>query len=171
MDKEDLLRELNAARPLNLFSLYTAQQAEYLALVGTEISELSSSWGDGALIDGEELVRCTGLFWLWVLGAYEVLRTMDQNAECFATGLQQRIKAEKQIIAQIRMPFAKQELNRRGGPVYAELSVTGFEKGPYYDIGGERFRLPEVIGRFLDLMNSIGPENILQEIPARRTTD
>ncbi|WP_172329572.1 hypothetical protein [Mangrovicoccus sp. HB161399] len=115
-----------------------------------------------------EFARYTGPFWLWILGAYEVLRTIDRNGECLSRDLRQKIAEEKRHVAQIRMPFAKQELNRRSGPAFGELSVVGPDGGPGCDIGGERFRAAGVIARFAGLIASVKPEDVPKEIPTRR---
>lgn len=112
--------------PLLAFSLSTCLQIQFLREIATDIRTLTSSAvrTDGPW-DGNALAKAQGLFWLWILGAYEVVRTMAQAKQCFAPDALQRIVQEKKHLAQIRMPFAKQEREGKRLPVWREFFSDG----------------------------------------------
>src|SRR4051794_19183463 len=106
-------------KPLLMFSLYTQDQADALRELGDEILRLLAlnQAKDGtAQNDGPRFIRANNLFWFWVLGAYEVLRTMAGHSACFTPPVATDITALKQKLAKIRVPFAKQELRNNKGP-------------------------------------------------------
>ena len=83
--------------PLIQFSIGTTIQVQSLRAIGNEIIELSKDWTD----EINDFQRVYNLFWLWVLGAHEVIRTMDQHKECFAAHLQAEIGNEKKFLAEM----------------------------------------------------------------------
>jgi hypothetical protein len=52
---------------------------------------------------------------------------MDQNAACFTPSVATKIRVMKEQLATLRMPFAKQELKGKGGPIRGENSVTSLQ--------------------------------------------
>ena len=72
---------------------------------------------DGVIID-----PVYAKFWLWVLGAYEVVRTMCEAEQCFSAGVRDQLRDLKQRLTLLRIPFAKQELPGKKIPVNAEPS-------------------------------------------------
>ena len=150
--------------PLIKCSLYTVTQAQSLRAVGDEIIGISKGLNDR----GFDVQRINDLFWLWVLGAYETVRTMDQHKECFAEPLQTKIYDKKVYLAKIRMPFAKQELRGSGKPVYNELSADGFDNGLIFDIRGIQYNSTTVVDDFLTFIGSINPQDIVAAMPIRR---
>lgn len=168
MDQNDAIRQMLEVSPLMAFSVYTVSQVDALHRVATEIKLLSEPWGDvGPITDFQ---RVYGLFWLWVLGSYEVARTMDQNAmRCFSEGARARTAKMKRRLAEIRMPFAKQQLRGSNIPVYSEPSVAGIKGGGMiFHIGSEIFNSIEIIHEFESFIESITPRDIVAELPVRR---
>lgn len=151
--------------PLIKFSLYTVTQAQSLRAVGEEIIGFSKDLTDRKF----DVQRVYDLFWLWVLGAYETIRTMDQHKECFAAPLQTEIHDQKIYLAIIRVPFAKQEMRgRKRDPVYRELSATGFDNGLIFDIMGVQYNSTTVVEDFLMFIANIKPQDIVSAMPIRR---
>ncbi len=150
--------------PLIRFSLYTVAQVQTLKNVGEEIIDLSKDWTEKIT----NTMRVYDLFWLWVLGTYEVLRTMDQHKACFSAQLQIKIGVQKRYLADIRMPFAKQEMRGSGDPVYAELSISGFDGGMVFDILGTKYNSTNIVEDFIMFIDSIKPHDIVSELPVRR---
>lgn len=160
-------RQIIEQNPLINFSLYTQFQVHTLDRIGNEIIGLSQDWTDCVT----NFNRVNDLFWLWVLGAYEVIRTMHKHKDRFAPPLQTKIAAQKKVLAEIRMPFAKQELRGNGKPVYAELSAVDIDKGMIFRIRNENYHSSKVIENYLTLIKSIKSEEILKEMPVRRPSD
>jgi hypothetical protein len=87
--------DLTSQNPLLKFSLYTHGQSVALQEVGSDILRLLAEMkvGEGA-VDAETARRAYNLFWLWTLGAYEVVRTMSdpKRLGCFSE------EASKQLL-------------------------------------------------------------------------
>ena len=64
-----------------------------------------------------ELSERLTLSYLWVLGAYEIVRTLDQRTREASTGrpspMAERITATKYLFERVRIPLAKFEASRR----------------------------------------------------------
>jgi hypothetical protein len=72
-------------KPLVIFSVYTTIQVDIINGIGNEIlSDLDKIACEGRVSS----TRLYGQFWLWVLGAYEVVRTMTNAmtgaSNCFS---------------------------------------------------------------------------------------
>lgn len=91
--------------------------------LGSEIGKALDKALDRESVDGESLNRAYGLFWLWVIGTYEVIRTMCQAKSCFSEEVYDRLDRFKKHIATLRVPFAKQEYQGRQVPIKAENSM------------------------------------------------
>lgn len=117
---DDLVRRFFEEHPLARFSVYTDMQAGYVRAMGLEILErldqAISETEDGVQVDDPQALVYRN-FWFWTLGAYEVVRTMTDKRSgadrCFAPDLSDRLMDLKQRVADIRMPFAKQEIRGR----------------------------------------------------------
>ncbi len=120
---EQFLREY----PLARFSYYLNGRVWVLSEVQKEILEiLENSVIDGALIL-ERMSRAEMLFWLWTLGAYEVIRTMHQAKVCFAERVQNELFKLKKTLAVVRMPSAKMEKMGKNIPITSNRSASGFD--------------------------------------------
>lgn len=152
--------------PLMAFSIYSAGQAQTLERIGNQLLSISKDWKTG-----EVVFNFTGycdLFWLWVLGAYEVLRTLDEKPEMFAIDVSSKTHLLKQEVSKLRMPFAKQQLRNRGGPIYAENSAVDIGNGIVFQIGHEHIHSDELIEQVLGHLGSIKISDIKGELPIRR---
>lgn len=146
-------------KPLLLFSIYTLGQVEYLVSLGIELVEEMNSWNNGAISDFNNTYY---RYWLWVLGSYEVMRTMDENNECFVESMRRAIKQLKVHLADIRIPFAKQELRGKKQKVYAELSVKSVNQDMFFDIKGQEFSAKESITKFNSFIESIKVTDVIK---------
>lgn len=165
-----------AENPLMAFSIYTEGQVQSLRLLRNELSAIYFFTSSGELNPNPNPVRYLQFFWFWVLGAYEVLRTMDQASTCFTEPLREKIGQAKRRISKLRVPFAKQELageptRRRGEPerstkFYAENSaLVHSKKGFGYRVGGEMFYSEVEMKDFFELIDSIQLSDILHSLP------
>ena len=166
----DKLREEN---PLLCFSGATHTQICTL----NDISETIFSLLDIAIgyeddipyVEGTELIKADGYFWFWVLGAYEVLRTMSQAKNSFTTKIEIKIDIEKRYIAEIRMPFAKQEYKGKRKLVSKELclmenTIDYDKKDVLYQIEGKEFSFRETIKRFNIFVSSLKKSDVIHPI-------
>jgi hypothetical protein len=70
--------------PLIAFSFYLSGRKNVLLAIADEIIENLDQAFYGPLVNGGKLERAESLFWLWTLGAYEIVRTMCQAQSCFS---------------------------------------------------------------------------------------
>ena len=160
--------------PLIKFSIYTSIQAKMLIDFGRQILGKMNVGISPGKVDGRIFQETYGMFWLWVLGSYEVVRTMSQHSECFDESTQELIKKIKKVLHRVRIPFAKQEL--AGGSknkiyIYGELSVIGIDtdnKDFSYEIAENTVSTRTTINDFETFVNSISRENIISELPFSR---
>ncbi|WP_170506845.1 MULTISPECIES: ubiquitin-like domain-containing protein [Ruegeria] len=157
--------DFSQQKPLVRFSIYTLIQADSLQRVGQKLCSLSQGWPED--IKGGDLSEYYDLFWLWVLGSYEVLRTMDQHSSCFSVEKQTEIKDLKKKLHKIRIPFAKQELRGRGGPIDNENSIANVSSGLRFVIEGQRFESCDLIHEVTSFLRSFAPMDIRSSIPTR----
>jgi len=153
--------------PIDRFSFYTQHHITILTRVGQEIEDLLDEAVDGDTISHGEFERAYGLFWLWVLGAFEVIRTMFAARKCFSTDIQNSLKASKKRLVQIRTPMAKQEYTRPKENIRGELSVSEFNadtKDFCLSIKDEKYWARALIREFNQLMSSIRPDDIVATI-------
>ena len=109
------------------FSYYLNGRVWVLSEVQKEILEiLDNSVIDNALIQ-ERMSRAEMLFWLWTLGAYEVIRTMHQAKKCFSEMVQNELFHLKKTLAVVRMPSAKMEKAGEKIPITSNRSAAGFD--------------------------------------------
>ena len=77
---EPIVERMLNENPLIAFSPFTHGQVEMLRDLGNHLfAELDRTIGVGE-VDGPRFQRAYAMFWLWVLRAYEVARTSNNNA-------------------------------------------------------------------------------------------
>src|ERR1700687_2076506 len=86
------------------------------------IRELDAALVEGGSVHAPTFIIAYSHFWLWVLAAYEVTRTMHQARVCFSVPLGNRLGTLKKQLSQLRVPFAKQELPGEFEPIQGEAS-------------------------------------------------
>ena len=133
-------------------------------------SNFKSEGEDKIVVDRKEFQQAYGYSWLYVLGAYEALRTMDQEDGIFKEKLKKNIKSLKQDFANLRIPFAKQEYAKKHSKfIENEASVHNIEVGPEggdlkFKIKGKIYSIRDFINRFNRLIGNIKPEDVLKDL-------
>ena len=112
--------------PLIAFSHYLSGRVSVLCSFAEEIIENLDQGFSGECVDGGRIGRADSLMWLWLLGAYEVVRTMHQAKECFSERLVRDVGALKKTLATVRMPAAKMEKPGKKAAVTSNRSPTGW---------------------------------------------
>ena len=174
-ETSDTIERMLDENPLLVFSCYTHGQKEILDELGAEIVALLDNGilarEDGrVVVDGRFFKQAYGKFWLWVLGAYEMVRTMDQAKSCFTQSLAGEINQLKKQLSLLRMPFAKQELaGKRQGkrqPVGAEPSVAGVDhaaKDFKYRVGDQILTMRGMIAEFGNVFAGVNRANVVAD--------
>jgi len=107
------------------------------------------------------------LSYLWVLGAYELLRTLDQRTKGASSGassqIAERITATKRCFARLRIPLAKFEPSKEN-PTDSPIAYPAND--PTHGIGwviGENTFVSrrQLADEFLSLMTDLRSERIL----------
>lgn len=151
--------------PLISFSWYLSGRMACLLDLGDEVLEnLDAAFSDDS-VDIEHFGREEMLMWFWVLGAYEVIRTMCQAKRCFRAELVQHLHLLKQELAKARMPAAKMEQPGKDLPVTSNRSPSSWDL-PSRDllIGDPTTQIISARGllkRFKSVVSSVVPEDIL----------
>ena len=113
MHSPSISAEFDSQFPLAKYSFYALGRVQVLMSVREEIiKELDLAFQDQKLLS-EHLIRAESLSWLWVLGAYEVVRTMSQAKQCFSERAQSALSGIKKELSKVRMPSAKMEQQGR----------------------------------------------------------
>jgi len=165
MSNGNSVKKMLNENPLIAFSLYTHIQVETIRDLGQQISEILDTAFKPGVADGNSINHAYGLFWLWVLGSYEITRTMSQSASCFSNTLTKKLKNFKRKVSILRMPFAKQEYPKKQQPIKAEASIYGIDsqKGDLrFEVKGEVVSMRDFISEFELLFSNINRADILQ---------
>jgi hypothetical protein len=161
------IEEYVAAHPLMRFSIYTNSQAYFLLSESEKLlDQLESAFGESTAC-GLTIQAAYGTFWLWTLGAYEVVRTMDRHKRCFSPRLTGLITRCLTTLTLLRIPFAKQQLPGKKIPIAAEASMSGIDsanKDISYTIAERKITMRETIAEFRDLIQSITPDDVLADL-------
>jgi hypothetical protein len=176
MSADLIIEDMLNRNPLIGLSVYTDIQSRTIRDLGLEILTcleagiVPDNGGGKGTICGDAITRGYGQFWLWVIGAYEVVRTMCQAERCFSQRVRAELKALKRRLAVLRMPFAKQERPGKSVPVRAEPSVYGIDDLPpdiRFEVEGQVVSARELITEFAQVFGGIARADILAD---QRTT-
>lgn len=119
------LEEFEANNPLARYSFYANGRMQLLESIATEIlAELDRAFADDVVLH-QHLARAEALSWLWLLGSYEVVRTMCQAKKCFSERAGQALQELKRLLGRVRMPAAKMEKSGKREPVTSNRSAAG----------------------------------------------
>lgn len=113
--------------PMAAFSLFLSGRVNVLCSFAQETIESLDKGFDSKCIDGKAVERAESLMWLWLLGAYEVVRTMHQAKACFSPRLALDLQCLKRQLATARMPAAKMEKPGKKAPVTSGRSPSGWD--------------------------------------------
>ena len=161
MDADRISDEIANRYPLGEFSIYSQIQSQIVRELGRRLLN--------RLVDGigDPTNGSYGQFWLWVLGAFEIVRTMCQAEKCFAQSLVAELKSLKRLLRAIRIPFAKQELpGHKSAPVGGEPSICGINTSPpdmRFKVQGQLISARELISEFERVFGGITKADILAD--------
>jgi len=158
-------------KPLDRFSVYSQIQVQALWDLSEEICKLLDESikekmfvGSGA--NGLNFIYSR--FWLWVLGAYEVTRTMSQYSTCFSERHNSEVSAYKKKITVLRIPFAKLELKGNAKqPINAEASIYGIDveaKDFSFQVSGEVVSMRSLMSEFVRFTKLMEPKDVLHDL-------
>lgn len=158
--------------PLEKFSYYSKIQSDFLSRFSQEIfNDLEAAVGTDSSIDCTDFNNIWGRIWLWVLGSYEIVRSMDQYRSCFSERVHPIIKETKSTLANLRIPMAKQE--KRGnkkGTVY-EPSVASIDlenKDFGYEVNGGVLYFREIVRSYSGLIEELHDNDVLCSLDSIR---
>lgn len=152
--------------PLVAFSVYTDIQVKTVRRLAEDILHILDTAVSEGSVDATGLEHSYGLFWLWVLAAYEITRTMTQVKGCFSKGLSTKLTAFKINISPLRIIFAKQEYPGKRFPIASEASIYGLDtvgKDMRFEVRGAILSARTLIAEFDALFKSITPSDILHD--------
>jgi len=159
-EEEELARE-----PLLKFSFYLSSRVIQLLDLGEEIKGKLDAGLSADRFDGRVLGNAGVLAWLWVLGAYELVRTMCQPQNAFSPPILAKLLALKRRLELVRMPDAKMEPKGRNHPANSNRAP------PFWDLenqdvilgdfenGSDRFR--PLLEEFDEVMSAMTPADVL----------
>lgn len=113
--------------PLMAYSHYLSGRVHVLLAIADEVVENLDAGFSAECVDGGRLVRAESLMWLWILGAYEVVRTMCQSKTCFTQSALDELLELKKALSSVRMPAAKMEKPGVKRPVTSDRSPSGWD--------------------------------------------
>jgi hypothetical protein len=113
--------------PLSNFSFYLSGRVSVLSGFADEIIENLDDGFNSSVVQGEKIGRAESLMWLWILGAYEIVRTMVQAEKCFSPEALNRLRKLKKSLAIVRMPASKMEKQGKRVPVTSNRSPSGWD--------------------------------------------
>lgn len=162
MEFDDFLSE----NPEALFSVYTHCQVSTVLKMGDEIKTgLDAIFLKDGHIAGN-VNEVYGKFWLWVLGAYEIIRTMTQANDCFSEDAKDSLKRIKKPLSRLRIPFAKQELQgKKQRPIQNEASISSFDplkRDMAFSVGNEVFWTRNLINDFSVLFKDLKVSDVVK---------
>jgi hypothetical protein len=165
MDERNTIAEMLDQNPLIGFSVYTHIQVCTLSALGREILALLDSYIAEGSADAQAVNRAYGMFWLWLLGAFEVTRTMYQAKSCFRSEFSTKLLALKKRLSKLRMPFAKQEYDGERVPIKTEasFSVDTMRKDLKFEIKGIVLSVRDLISTFESVFGNLKREDVLSD--------
>jgi hypothetical protein len=153
----DEIDGLFQGKPLLRFSAYTVTQIQTLLFLADELQEILEVALVQEGVVGPEMEPFYGSFWLWTLGASELVQTMYQAKNYFAQPAQRRIQEFKREIAEIRVLLAKQEFaSEHDLPIDADGLIYGFDfpgLDVKIDVNGRGYSVRGLLNRFSILIN------------------
>ena len=135
--------------PLIAFSWYLSGRKNVLLAVADEIIETLDRAFSGPVVDGGGIDRAESLMWLWVLGAYEIVRTMCQAKGCFSEKALGDLTRLKKTLTAVRMPAAKMEKPGKRIPVTSNRSPAGWDVANRDLLVNDPEAVPDVSARFI----------------------
>lgn len=162
MEFDEFLKE----NPDVNFSIYTHIQVVTIRKLGQVIiKQLDTMLANEGIVDGD-INELYGQFWLWVVGSYEVIRTMSQANGCYSTSVNKSLSSVKANLSKIIMPLAKQEYKGKKEPIRNGASLSSFnhEKRDFaFTIGKNGILVRELIGEFDDIFQNMEAKDVVND--------
>lgn len=157
--------QLQDALPLSSFSFYLSGRVSCVRSLGEEVLEnLDCTFGEA--INHEKLSRAEMLFWFWLLGAYETVRTMTQTDDCFEVHYVDHLKKLKNRLACARMPAAKMEPKGKPVPIISDRAPAEINQEDrdllVGDPDGQLESCRDLIRTFNDVMRQADSSKLLR---------
>lgn len=158
------IADFEKANPIWRFSPYLWGRVSVLrSLRATILQDLDKGFGD--VVNASLISDAEASLWLWLLGAYEMTRTMCQAKGCFSKQTADALQKLKHELAEARMPTAKMETPGRHRAVTSFRSPAGIDaKGKDFLVGDPNQPLSArgLLARFNDVISSIAPSDVLK---------
>ena len=135
--------------PLIAFSFYLSGRINVLLAFADEIIENLDRGFSSTVVDGSRVERAESLMWLWMLGAYEVVRTICQAKTCFSERALSDLVQLKKTLSALRMPAAKMEKPGKPIPVTSNRSPSGWDVPNRDLLVNDPDSTPDVSARFI----------------------
>jgi len=159
----DQLQEENSLLGFHMYAQFNATRVIEL---GDEICEiLDASIGGDRRVEASLFMSAYDKYWFWVLGAYEVLRTLvDKDCKgAFSEEVEEKMVDEKRKIAKLRMPFAKLQPKNVSKAIHGDNSITNvdIEKKDFgFTIKSEVIWVRTTIYEFKGLIESLTSQDV-----------
>jgi len=150
--------------PLLAFSFILSTRNNQLSTVADEILDLLDAGISESFIDTNKTTKAGILMWLWILGAYEIVRTMCQASNCFSLEYMEKLRPLKNKLAKIRMPDSKMEKQGKKQPVSSNRSPwCEVQKTKDLLIGDpeEAYSTREIIDYYFSIIYSLTSKDIM----------
>ncbi len=145
---DDINDKIYEAKPITKYSFYLNGRIEILLETKNEIVSSLEALNDTGN-SSENISNAEKLLWFWILGAYEVVRTMHQSKASFSEKVLKKLQDLKQVLAKARMPASKMEVKNK------KQAVTSFRSPIGIDVKAKDFEL------FTDDENFISAKSLL----------
>jgi len=166
VDDKTPVNKMLSENPLIAFSVYTHLQVEVIRKLGNEITDVLDRSIKPGTVESEGSQRVHGQFWLWVLGAYEITRTMKQAESCLSNVLVKKLTSFKKRISLLRIPFAKQEYKGSRKPIQGEALISRIDtsrKDFVFGVKGKTLSIRSLLNEFESIFANISSEDILYD--------
>lgn len=156
-------RDMFRMSPLIAFSPASHMHYQCLLEAAKEIrTALKNAWErEGVMKSSPHLVY--GKFWLWVLGSYEVTRTLRAQTAKEYPLLSARFREFEVYIKGLRIPMAKQEFAGQGGSAWRATFADSFSFDPsdiHFSVKDEKYSALDAMDRFEKVMGSFTFEDV-----------
>lgn len=157
-----------AREPLLAFSFYLSGRVNVLRSFADEVEDHLDRARTSEYIDFGEIERAGSLMWLWILGAYEVVRTVSQAKSCFAKTFLERLAPLKKVLSAARMPSAKMEKPGKRAPINSNRSPAMWLESENDLLVGDPtddrdIRARRLLAEFTAVFASLKPEEVLSK--------
>lgn len=143
------------------FSSYLSGRNQVLLAIAAEIV---------GHLDAGERGRASDLMWLWVIGAYEVVRTMCQAQGCFSLQFARVLSGLKVALERVRVPSTKMERVRydrreRAVPVGSDREADRWDAAArelWVGDPADEVSARELLAAYVRVMGAVRAEDVLR---------